>query len=144
MDLQTLQFAYDSLPPLAKRACAKVGAAVLGRAVGGAWKAVAQKTHGAAFAGGYRQWLEDLLEAEADDRRLAAAFEEFFCRPPTVRELDKLLRDQYADVDFQVPEQQLRESCEWAGCPAPRAGLHEQLDSWVRSLKTNRKSTRLN
>ena len=136
MDLQTLQFAYDSLPPLAKRACAKVGAAVLGRAVGGAWKAVAQKTHGAAFAGVYRQWREDLLEAEADDRKLAAAFEEFFCRPPTVHELDKLLRDQYADVDFQVLQQQLRESCEWAGCPVPRAGLHEQLDAWVRGLKT--------
>ncbi len=135
MDLQTLQLAYDSLPPLAKQACAKVGAAVLGKALGGAWTAVAQKAPGAVFAGVYRQWRED-LEAEADDGKLAAAFEEFFCRPPTVRELDKLLRDRYADVDFQVLEQQLRESCEWAGCPAPRTSLHEQLDSWVRGLKT--------
>jgi len=134
MDLQTLQLAYDALPPPAKQACAKVGSAVLGKALGAAWNAIAQKTPGAVFAGVYRQWQEN-LEAGADDPKLAAAFEEFFCRPDTVRELNKVLHDRYADVDFDALRQQLRESCEWAGCAVPKAGLDEQLDAWVRGLQ---------
>jgi hypothetical protein len=136
MDLQALKLTYDALPDPAKAACAKVGAAVFGKVVDGAWKAVAQKSPGAVFAGIYRQWRDDLLEAEAGDEKLAAAFEEFFSREPTVRQLDKLLRDQYQQVDFGVLAQQLRESCAWAGCPAPRTDLHETLYAWVRDLRT--------
>jgi hypothetical protein len=90
MDFQTLKLTYDALPPGAKAACAKVGTAVLGKVLGGAWNAVAGKTPGAVFAGIYQQWRNDLLEAEADDEKLAA---EFFSRKPTIQELDKLLQD---------------------------------------------------
>ena len=114
MDLQTLKLTYDALPPAAKAVCAKAGVAVFGKVLGGAWSAVAQKTPGAVFAGIYRQWRDDLLEAEADDEKLAAAFAEFFSRKPTIQELGKLLRDQYRDVDFGILEEQLRESCAWS------------------------------
>jgi len=111
MDFQTLILAYHKLPPAAQAVCAKAGAAVFGKVLGGAWNAFAQKTSGAVLAGIYRQWRGDLLEAEADDAKLAAAFEEFFSRQPTIKELGKLLRDQYRDVDFRILEEQLRESC---------------------------------
>src|ERR1039457_3056063 len=126
MDFQSLKLFYDALPGPAEAACAKAGAAVFSKVLGAAWNAVAQKTPGAVFAGIYRQWRED-LEAEADDEKLAAAFGEFFSREPTVKELGKLLRDQYRQVDFGMLERQLRESCEWAGCPVPRGDLHEAL-----------------
>jgi hypothetical protein len=132
MDFQTLKLTYDALPPAAKAVCAKAGAAVFGKLLGGA---VAQKTPGAVFAGIYRQWRDDLLEEEADDAKLAAAFEDFFSRQPTIKELGKLLRDQYRDVDFRILEEQLRESCAWAGCPVPRGDLHETLYAWVRDLR---------
>jgi|HubBroStandDraft_1064217.scaffolds.fasta_scaffold06717_4 hypothetical protein len=67
MDLQALKLTYDALPQPAKSACAKVGAAVLGKVADGAWKAVAQKSPGAVIAGIYGQWRDGLLEAEADD-----------------------------------------------------------------------------
>jgi hypothetical protein len=135
MDFQSLKLFYDALPGPAKAACAKAGAVVFSKVLGAAWNAVAQKTPGAVFAGIYRQWRED-LEAEADDEKLAAAFGEFFSRDPTVKELGKLLRDQYRQVDFGILERQLRESCEWAGCPVPRGDLHEALYAWVRDLRT--------
>src|SRR5262249_42745615 len=90
---------------------------------------------GVVFAGIYRQWRDDLLEAKADDEKLAAAFAEFFSRQPTVQELGKLLRDQYAEVSFPFLEEQFRESCEWAGCPVPRGDLHEALYGWLRGLR---------
>jgi hypothetical protein len=124
------------LPPAAKAVCAKAGAAVLGKVLGGAWDAVAQKTPGAVFARIYRQWRDDLLGAEADDAKLAAAFAEFFSRQPTVKELGKLLRDQYREVDFGILDEQLRESCDWAGCSVPPGDLHETLYAWVRDLQT--------
>jgi formylglycine-generating enzyme required for sulfatase activity len=136
MDFQTLKFSYDALPTAAKAVCAKVGTAVLGKVLGGTLNAAEQKMRGAAFAGIYRQWREDLLEAEADDEKLAAAFGEFFSRKPTIRELDKLLHDQYGQVDFHVLEEQLCESCQWAKCPVPRSDLHEALYGWVRDLRT--------
>jgi len=136
MDFQTLQLAYDALPAPAKAACAKVGAAVFGKVADGAWKAVSQKTPGAVFAGIYQHWRDDLLKTEAGDEKLAAAFEDFFSREPTVHELDRLLRDQYQQVDFRILEQQLRESCAWAGCAVPRTDLHEALYAWVRDLRT--------
>jgi hypothetical protein len=61
---------------------------------------------------------------------------EFFSRVPTIKELGKLLRDQYREVDFRLLEEQLRESCEWSGCPVPRGDLHEALYGWVRDLRT--------
>ena len=127
---------YDALPEPAKAICVKVAADLFSKLLGGAWNAVARKTAGAVFAGIYRQWRDDLAEAEADDEKLAAAFEEFFSRKPTIQELGKLLRNQYARVDFQVLEEQLRESCKWAGCPVPRSDLHEALYRWVRDLRT--------
>ena len=127
---------YDALPEPAKAICVKVAADLFSKLLGGAWNAVARKTPGAVFAGIYRQWRDDLAEAEADDEKLAAAFEEFFSRKPTIQELGKLLRNQYARVDFQVLEEQLRESCKWAGCPVPRSDLHEALYRWVRDLRT--------
>ena len=136
MDFQTLQLTYDALPPAAKAVCAKAGTAVLGKVLGGTWNAVAGKTPGAVFAGIYRQWREGLLEAEADDEKLAAAFGEFFARKPTIQELGKLLRDQYGQLDFPLLEEQLRESCKWAECPVPRGDLHEALYGWVRDLRT--------
>jgi hypothetical protein len=108
----------------------------LGKVLGGTQNAAEQKMRGAAFAGIYRQWREDLLEAEADDEKLAPAFGEFFSRKPTIQELGKLLHDQYGQVDFHVLEAQLRESCAWAGCPVPRSDLHEALYGWVRDLRT--------
>jgi hypothetical protein len=136
MDFQALKLTYDHLPEPARAVCAKVGAAVFGKVVDGAWKAVAQKSPGAVFAGIYRQWRDDVLEAEAGDEKLSQAFEEFFSREPTVSQLDKLLRGQYQQVDFGILEQQFRESCAWAGCPAPRTDLHEALYAWVRDLRT--------
>jgi hypothetical protein len=136
MDFQALKLTYDALPEPAKAACAKVGAAVFGKVADSAWKAVAQKTPGAVFAGIYRQWRDDLPEAEGGDEKLAEAFEDFFSREPTVQELGKVLRDQYGQVDFAILEQQLRESCAWAGCPVPRNDLHEALYTWVRDLRT--------
>src|ERR1039458_1349226 len=136
MDFQTLKLTYDALPPAAKGVCAKAGTAVLDKLLGSAWNAVARKTPGAVFAGIYGRWRDDLLEAEAGDEKLAAAFEEFFSRKPTVKELGKLLRNQYRDVDFGILERQLRESCDWAGCPVPRGDLHEALYGWVRDLRS--------
>ena len=133
MDFHALQLAYHSLPPLAQQACDKVGTAVFTKVLGGALGALTPKAP-AAFAGIYRQWL-DGVESEADSEKRAAAFEDFFKRPPTLKELEKLLRDQYADVSFPVLEQQLRESCEWAGCPMPSTGLYPQLDLWARDLQ---------
>ena len=135
MDFQTLKLTLDALPLVAQSACGQAGATVLGKLLGSAWGALAQKTPGAVFAGIYRQWRDDLLEAKADDARLAAAFAEFFSRQPTIKELGKLLRDQYRDVDFGVLEWQLRESCEWAECPVPSGDLHEALYGWVRDLR---------
>jgi len=136
MDLQTLKLAYDVLPPLAQSACAKAGAAVVSKLTGAAWNAIAHKTPGAVFAGIYRQWQDSLVAAQADDANLAAAFEDFFSRQPTIDELCKLLRDQYRDVDFAILEEQLRESCDWAHCPVPRGDLHATLYAWVRDLHT--------
>jgi hypothetical protein len=79
VDFQALKLTYDALPAAARAACAKVGAAVFGKVADSAWKAVAQKTPGAVFAGIYRQWRDDLPEAEGGDEKLAAAFEDFFC-----------------------------------------------------------------
>ena len=93
---------YDALPEPAKAICVKVAADLFSKLLGGAWNAGARKTPGAVFAGIYRQWRDDLAEAEADDEKLAATFEEFFSRKPTIQELGKLLRNQYARVDFQV------------------------------------------
>ena len=135
MDYQTLKLTYDTLPPVVKAACAKAGAAVFGKVLGTAWDAIAQKTPGAVFAGIYRRWRDDLLEAEADDAKLAAAFADFFSRQPTIQELGKLLRDQHREVDFGILEEQLRESCAWAGCPVPRGDLHETLYAWARDLQ---------
>src|ERR1017187_1774126 len=135
MDFQSLKLFYDALPGPAKAACAKAGAAVFSKVLGAAWNAVAQKAPGAVFAGIYRQWRED-LPAEADDENVAAAFADFFARKPTIQELGKLLRDQYGQVDFPLLEEQLRESCAWAGCPVPRGDLHEALYGWVRDLRT--------
>ena len=136
MDFQTLKLTYDALPPAAQLVCAKAATAVFGKLLGGAWNAVARKTPGAAFAGIYRQWRDDLLEAEADDEKLAAAFEEFFSRQPTLQELGKLLQDRYREVDFRLLEEQLRASCGWAGCPVPRGDLHAALYGWVCDLRT--------
>jgi hypothetical protein len=76
------------------------------------------------------------VRTRAGDERLAAAFEHFFSQESTIEELGKLLRDQYGQVDFHVLEEQLRESCAWAGCPVPRSDLHVALYGWVRDLRT--------
>jgi hypothetical protein len=132
MDFQ----AYNALPDPVKAICVKVGADLSTKLLGGVWKAVFRKTPGAVFAGIYTQWLDDLVQAHADSANLAAAFEHFFSQAPTIEELGKLLRDQYSQVEFRVLEEQLRESCDWAGCPVPRSDLHEALYGWVRDLRT--------
>ncbi len=58
-------------------------------------KRLRRRRRGAVFAGIYQRWRDGLLETEATDEKLAATFEEFFAREPTVRQIDKLLRDQY-------------------------------------------------
>ncbi|NWF83177.1 MAG: SUMF1/EgtB/PvdO family nonheme iron enzyme [Bryobacteraceae bacterium] len=136
MDIQSLILAYNALPSAAQQACAKTAAFVFGKLLGGAWDAVARKTPGAVFAGIYRQWQDDLLESGSSSENLAAAFKEFFSRQPTTEELGKLLHNQYAQVDFAVLETELRESFQWAGCPAPPGDLHAALYGWVRGLRT--------
>ena len=80
MDLLSL---YHNLPPPARSACDKVGSAIFSKLLGSALKTLTAKGS-AAFAGTYQQWRES-VESQADDTRLAAAFEDFFSRPPTVK-----------------------------------------------------------
>ena len=136
MDFTALLNIYNTLPSPAQDACAKVTVAVLGKFLGtAAWEALRKKQPGAALACVYRQWQEGLLESVVDEKAVAWAFQDFFCRPPTQREIEKLFRDQYEEIDFNELAQMLRESCQWANCPLPENNLHEQLDLWIQGLE---------
>jgi hypothetical protein len=110
----------------------KVAAGLLVKVVGAAWAKVFGKD---ALAGIYRKWQGSFQSPEVGERKLNQAFEEFFGRKPVTDELAKVGRDQYAQVKFEVLIEQLRESFEMAGCPAPKGDLHGEIDSWVRDLK---------
>ncbi len=131
MDFNALLQAFSTLPAGVQAVCTGAAGELLARVVAGAPRVLADKSVGAVLARVYRQWKGSLA---VDDEILGKAFEHFFADARTRDELEKVLRDQYEEVDFDVLEEELAASCAWAGIGAPKAGVVEQLETWVEDL----------
>jgi hypothetical protein len=123
---------YASLPPAAQTVCGKVASALFSKAVG----LVAGKIKPEdAIATVYSYFEKSFQDPDRPEDKLNTAFVEFFCRKRVVKELAKLRRDRYKDIDFKVLEEELRGSFEFAGCPLPDTNLSQEIDSWVGELR---------
>src|ERR1700689_2347367 len=96
-DFQSLLELYAGLPEHAKIVVGAVGEFVLAETFGKWWEKARPEERGGVLAPIYREWRDSLLESEVSDEKLAQAFEEFFCRQPVRRELDKVLHGRYRD-----------------------------------------------
>src|SRR5450755_3774436 len=122
---------YALLPPDAQKACVKVASAILPKAGGLLVGKLGPKD---AIAVIYQKWRDSFQSPERGEEKLNAAFEEFFSREGVTDELAKLRQDRYADIDFDVLQEELRASFEFADCPQP-GNLYQEIDSWVGELR---------
>lgn len=133
MDLSLLSEIWLALGTAGQAVCTGAAGEFIGGLAGEAWKGLTAKDAGKALADVYRRWKDGLLDS-TDDRGFASAFGEFFGRAETRRELEKLLRGNYPDVNFETLEREMRASCEFARCPLPDISLSELVQSLVEGL----------
>ncbi len=124
---------YALLPAPAKAACGKVASVLFSKAVG----LVAGKIKAEdAIATIYGKWRDSFQDRDGDEEKLNTAFQEFFCRKNVTDEFAKVGRDQYAKVDFNVLEGELRKCLDYAGPPArDHDRLRKGLEAWVSDLR---------
>jgi formylglycine-generating enzyme required for sulfatase activity len=123
---------YALLPPAAQKACGKVASALFSKGVGFVVGKIKAED---AIATVYREFEKSFQDLDQPDDKLNSVFAEFFCRKRVGKELAKLRRDGYKDVDFKVLGEDLRGSFEFAGCPPPDGNLSQEIDSWVGELR---------
>lgn len=122
---------WTALPPDIKRLC--IGAA--GEIIGGLTTAkLTGDEPGKILAPFYKSWREGLLKSQ-DDGKLAKAFRRFFDIKPTQNQFALLLKGQYDRVDFDILEDALVASCEWAHCPVPAGELTAMLEAPLLELQ---------
>ena len=81
----------------------------------------------------YKSRRDGLLKSQDYDK-LALAFKDFFAKPPVKDQFDLLFTGQYALVTFDVLEDALAASCEWAGAKVPDGNLTQMLEAPLLAL----------
>jgi NACHT domain len=131
MDFSSLAALYAALPPVVQMACDKAATAILTKTIGATWDKLAKEDGPAALAAVYRKWKEDL---PGSDQERSVVFEGFFGRDRVHAEFQKLLRNDYEHVDFDILEAELRESCEGFISLKSHSDLADVIDRWAREL----------
>lgn len=122
---------WNALPDAIRQLC--IGAA--GEIIGGLTTAqLTGDQPGMILAPFYQSWREGLLKSQ-DDAKLADAFRDFFSRKPTQDQLKLLFQGQYHRVDFNVLEDALAASCDWADCRLPVGDLKQMLEGPLLELQ---------
>lgn len=134
IDLTALAQIWQAAGPHVQKLCVDIAPALFAGIGVEVWKRFTDETPAKALAAVYDKWRRAQLET-TDDPALQRAFRGFFNSDVVKRETGRVLRGNYADVQFDTLEKEMREQCEAAASPLPDASLHAFLETLLESLE---------
>lgn len=124
---------WNALPPTMQEICVGSAGEIIGGLSIAALTKLAKRDRGKVIAGFLREWQERALDQGDPDSRVRA-FEAFFKHHKVQVEFRKVLRGDFAMVDFELLERELQASCRKFKAVIPGGDLYSLLEKWLEDL----------